>query len=228
MASTVAIYAAWKLYPIIDSGELYLENAPGEVSIIREADTAILHIEADDWPSMAYGSGFASAQNRLWQMHRTRIMASGRLSELFGSLAHPVDKFLRLTAVRDYSQQTWDAGLDPEFAAVLQSYSDGINDYVAGVSLLPSEQQTDRLLPPELLAFGYSASNWEPWTPVDSLTVIRLMSLHLTWSWQSDLFREVLKMLHPDIGFFAEELFPFTGDQFNIDVPIVKDEDLKE
>ena len=61
MATATAIYAAWKLYPIIDSGELYLENAPGEVSILREADTAIMHIHADDWPSMAYGSGFASA-----------------------------------------------------------------------------------------------------------------------------------------------------------------------
>lgn len=155
-------------------------------------------------------------------------MAGGRLSELFGSLATPVDKFLRFTGVREYSQKTWDAGVDPEFAAVLQSYSDGINDYVAGVSLLPSEQQTDRLLPPEFLAFGYSQSNWEPWTPVDSLSVIRLMSLHLTWSWQSDLFREVLKMLHPDIGYFAEELFPFTGDRFFEDISIVKDEDLKE
>ena len=61
VASVIAVYAAWKLYPIIDSGELYLENAPGEVSILREADTAILHIQANDWPSMAYGSGFASA-----------------------------------------------------------------------------------------------------------------------------------------------------------------------
>ena len=44
VASAVAVYAAWKLYPIIDSGELYLENAPGEVKIVREAETAILHI----------------------------------------------------------------------------------------------------------------------------------------------------------------------------------------
>ena len=145
-------------------------------------------------------------------MHRSRILASGRLSEIFGSFAHPIDEFLRLTGVRDYSQQTWDAGLEPEFAQILQSYADGINDYVAGVNLLPSEQHTDRLLPPEFLALGYSVSNWEPWTPVDSLCVLRLMSLHLTWSWQSDLHREILRKLHPDLGALAEEIFPFTGD----------------
>ena len=176
---------------------------------------------------MAFGSGFTSAQNRLWQMHRSRMMASGRLSELFGKMAHPIDEFLRLAGVREYSQKTWDAGLDPEFAAILQSYSDGINDYVAGVSLFPSEQQTDHLLPPEFLAYGYSASDWEPWTPVDSLCVLRLMSLHLTWSWQSDLFREVLRMVHPDVGALVEELFPFTGDMLSHDVSIVKNEDLE-
>ena len=66
VASAAAILAAYQLYPVIDSGELFLENAPGKVSISREADSAILHIEADDWNSMAYGSGFAQAQNRLW------------------------------------------------------------------------------------------------------------------------------------------------------------------
>ena len=29
---------------MIDKGTVYLENAPGPVKIVREADTAILHI----------------------------------------------------------------------------------------------------------------------------------------------------------------------------------------
>ena len=161
-------------------------------------------------------------------MHRSRIMASGRMSEYFGSLAHPVDEFLRLSGVREYSQKTWDAGLDQEFVDLLQSYADGVNDYVAGVSLFPTAQHTDRLLPPEFLVYGLTVDNWEPWTPVDSLCVLRLMSLHLTWSWQSDLFRDILRMLHPDLGAFSEELFPFSGDMLFEDTPVVKDEDLEK
>ena len=61
------IYSA---YGVLEKGELYLDNAPGMVSIVREADTKILHIRGKDWNSMAYGQGFATAQTRLWQMEK--------------------------------------------------------------------------------------------------------------------------------------------------------------
>lgn len=60
--SGLATYGAWKLYPLqkID-GELILENAPSEVSILRESDTGILHIKGEDMNAVAYGAGFAHA-----------------------------------------------------------------------------------------------------------------------------------------------------------------------
>ena len=56
-----AIYLAYYVYETIDSGEIFLPLAPGEVKIIREQDTQIIHIRGESWPSIAYGQGFASA-----------------------------------------------------------------------------------------------------------------------------------------------------------------------
>ena len=83
-------------------------------------------------------------------------------------------------------------------------------------------------MPPEFLAFGFTKNNWEPWTPVDSLMVIRLMSLHLTWNWHADLFREIFHMLSDDTGALAEEIYPITADLMAEMAPILDDDDLKE
>ena len=57
----------------------------------------------------------------------------------------------------------------------LKAFSDGINDYVAGVSLFASDA-TGRTLPLEFIAFGITKESFTPWSPVDSLAIIRLMS----------------------------------------------------
>lgn len=59
--ASVILIAMYTLYGPEEVGELKLANAPGNVSIIRERDTKILHIRGDDWVSIAYGQGFASA-----------------------------------------------------------------------------------------------------------------------------------------------------------------------
>ena len=35
----MGLYALYFLYEVFDKGELFLDKAPGEVSIVREADT---------------------------------------------------------------------------------------------------------------------------------------------------------------------------------------------
>lgn len=48
-------------------------------------------------------------------------------------------------------------------------------------------------MPPELLLVGITPDNFEPWTPVDCLLMIRLINFTLTWNWASDLQREALR-----------------------------------
>ena len=50
-----AVYGTYWVYNVVESGELMLEHAPGEVSIVREADTKIIHIRGENWASIAYG-----------------------------------------------------------------------------------------------------------------------------------------------------------------------------
>jgi len=49
------VYLLYYCYVVFDSGQIQLPNAPGTVTVSREADTQIMHIKGEDWPSIAYG-----------------------------------------------------------------------------------------------------------------------------------------------------------------------------
>lgn len=57
----MGLYALYFVYEVFDKGQLFLDKAPGKVSIDREADTQILHIRGDSVQSISYAQGFASA-----------------------------------------------------------------------------------------------------------------------------------------------------------------------
>lgn len=75
--------------------------------------------------------------------------------------------------------------LAEEEKSILQAYVDGINDYVAGVSLLKKE--TDYLLPPEFYIFGMTEEVRKPFKIADVLAYGRLISFQLTWNWNHDM-----------------------------------------
>jgi acyl-homoserine lactone acylase PvdQ len=59
---------------------------------------------------------------------------------------------------------------------MLWAYSNGVNDFLTGVG-----GQTAYLLPPEFLVLGHTSV--DPWHPVDSLTLLRLINFHLSYNW---------------------------------------------
>ena len=91
-----------------------------------------------------------------------------------------------------------------------------------------ADDKTASLLPPEFLAFGITKERFEPWTAVDCILTVRLMSFHLTWNWANDLQKLAMRQSHPDIADILEEVIPFTTDFLHDVVPIVDDEDLKQ
>lgn len=223
----VSTYILFWLYQVLDHGVLVVRHAPGPVTIVREADTQILHIKGDDWQSIAYGQGFACAQSRLWQMEKQRRLIRGRLAELFGENALPVDEFMRYAGLARVTQETWNNGsIGAEEASILTAYANGVNDFVQGISLT-GERSTARVLPPEFIALGITKESYEPWTPVDSMLMVRFISFHLTWNWAADLQREALRQAHPDLAALLEEIMPFTADHLVDAVSIVDDDDLK-
>ena len=62
---------------------------------IVQIDHGIKLVEAETMMGAVYGLGFIHAKDRLWQLYFYRLLVQGRLSELLGSTAVPLDKYVR-------------------------------------------------------------------------------------------------------------------------------------
>lgn len=165
-------------------------------------------------------------------MEKGRRLASGRLSELFGKKALGMDKFARTVGHRKIAQETWDDtesdhALSQEGRELLQAYADGVNDYLEGVGYF-HEEITGFFLPPEFYALKHQHAV-EPWTPVDSLALMRIMNFHLSMNWSQDLLREIYADLEGgELAEMAAELAPYTAEHmFTPDRSTLDDEDMK-
>src|SRR5262245_33194218 len=103
-------------------------DAPGlgaPVTIARDS-LGTPTIEAANRADLAYGTGFAHAQDRFFQMDLSRRLAAGELSELFGKVALEQDKKARVFRFRSLAQQVLkDAPADQR--AMLEAYARGVN-----------------------------------------------------------------------------------------------------
>ena len=149
------------------------------VRIVR--DTAnVPHIFGENDKDVFFGLGYVHAQDRLWQMLVLRRTVQGRLSELFGERTVYIDTLLRHldlygAATSSVSAQT------PEALAALESYSAGVNARIEEINRDALGRGA-----PEMFLFPASLP---PWTPADSLAVIKVMALQLS----SHLENEVLR-----------------------------------
>ena len=139
---------------------------------------------AENTCDLFFAQGFVHAQDRLWQMDFNRRLAAGRLAEVLGNLALPVDRWLRILRLRRTAEME-PALLQPETIQLLQAYADGVNARI--------EQGK---LPVEFFILGYRP---EPWTPVDSLSWSKMLAWGLSGNWESELLREdLIEKLGPE------------------------------
>src|SRR5690242_5453107 len=68
------------------NGTLCLDGVHDSIEIITD-HYGVPHIYAHNEDDLYFGQGYVHAQERLWQMELNRRIASGRLSEIFGSIA---------------------------------------------------------------------------------------------------------------------------------------------
>lgn len=146
-------------------------------------------------------------------MEKQRRHASGTLSEVLGERALASDKFSLTLGFRRIAQATWDNG-DPIVSAdtfadefkltksqrdLLQAYADGVNDYLASPNLV---------LPLEFYYLGISSMH--PWHPVDSLSLMKLFSFHLSADWADELLKDAFDNLPGELPLeMVDELVPF-------------------
>jgi penicillin amidase len=107
----------------------------GEVNIYRD-DFGVPHIYADNEADAFFGQGFATAHDRLVQLHVFRINAAGKLAE-WGFLYNNDINNLIISDVETRSVQYTEEELIEQFEqmpAVMQtminSYTEGINSYI--------------------------------------------------------------------------------------------------
>jgi penicillin G amidase len=145
-------------------------------SVVRDKE-GIPHIAARTEREAIYLQGFSHAQDRLFQMDVSRRQAEGTLAELLGSGALPSDVQLRTFGLRRAADRSLPI-LSQSAREALSAYADGVNAYVAS-----------HPLPPEYTAL--EITTFRPWAPVDSLSVLRLISFGLSFE-LTDLDRSTL------------------------------------
>ncbi|HVT52937.1 MAG TPA: penicillin acylase family protein [Dongiaceae bacterium] len=186
-------------------GTVQVTGLSAPVTIERD-DRGVPTIRAANLDDAAFAVGFVHAQDRLFQMDMMRRVGAGRLAEVVGAQALPVDKLMRtLGLYAQAEQQAEDAG--PQLKQVLAAYSAGVNAFL-------SEGHT---LPPEFQLLGYRP---EPWKPVDSLVWGRIMALQLSSNWNAEQLNltlkqtipaDLLKLLRPEVESFAGLPMPWFG-----------------
>jgi penicillin amidase len=144
-------------------------RAPG--SIGYDAEGVPLIQAANDYDA-AFLLGYVHARDRLWQMDYLRRAASGTLAELVGEPALANDIQLRTLGLRRAAQASWSATPD-ELRGQLRSYAEGVNLW-ARTHPLPAEYGALEL------------STFEPWSPVDSLIVGKLLAFQLSFDLDID------------------------------------------
>ncbi len=158
--------------------------------------SAVVHIDADKLgiPTIRAANrsdtfralGFLHARDRLFQMDLARRKSAGRLAELFGPIAVPLDLRQRHYQVGTSAREIL-AALPPGQREVLAAYAEGVNAYLAEL----------REWPFEMIALGYRP---EPWRPEDSLLVAFGMFQTLTSQEQEERMLSVMQdVLVPEV-----------------------------
>jgi penicillin G amidase len=165
-------YQATKSFPTT-SGRLALAGLHHEVTIHRDP-YGVPIIQARDEHDLMFANGFVHAQDRLWQMDLARRVGQGRLSEIFGDVTVPFDRMFRIIGIRAIAEQI-DRSISDSSRLRLVWYADGVNALI---------RRQKGKLPVEFDMLDYSP---EPWEPVHSIMVGRLMAWDLNLSWWTDL-----------------------------------------
>ena len=138
------------------------------VKIVRDT-TGTAHVYAETARDLFVGYGFALAQDRLWQIDYYRRRALGRLAELLGPSAVASDRRNRLLGFGLLADQEIVA-LSPEEAEALDGFAAGINAWIDRIGAGDG-------VPIEFEILEYSP---EPWTPRDSIALLRAFFWQLT------------------------------------------------
>lgn len=156
-----------------------VDGLGGTVQITRDR-RGLPHITAQSDADLFFGFGYATAQDRLFQLDYSRRKARGRLAEIIGRESIESDILSRTIDLPGIADREW-AALSAEARNLLSAYTGGINALI---------KATRAKLPIEFDLLQYEP---ELWSPLDSLAIIGDFRWYLTGRFPVIVVPELVK-----------------------------------
>lgn len=157
-------------------GNLTLVGLSERVEVIRDR-WDVPHIYAHSMEDVFFAQGFIHAQERFWQMDFNRRLVAGRLSEILGADAIPLDRWMRTLSMRRVAE-VQAKKVKNITTPILEAYAAGVNAFI-GLGEMPVE----------IALLGYQPG---PWGPADSLAWVKMMAWDLCVNWEAEILRAQL------------------------------------
>ncbi|MDT8323175.1 MAG: penicillin acylase family protein [Bacteroidota bacterium] len=154
-------------------GTLDVAGLSADVEVWRD-ELGVPHIIASSEYDAYLAAGYVHAQDRLWQMDLLRRYGAGRLAEILGAEALPVDRLMRTIGIHHIADSLLHT-VSAQTRRILEAYSRGVNACM---------RESAGRYPIEFDLLQYEP---EAWTPQHSLILARLMGWELALSWWVDL-----------------------------------------
>ncbi len=139
---------------------------------------AIPYVTGSSDADLAFAMGYLHARERRFQMELFRMTALGRLREILGGEVPPailrIEMASRMIGFSAEAAELF-AGLGDEDRGMLESYADGVN-----------EATKKERRPIEFALLDYDP---EPWNPVDTLSILAMISFGFCKNWEQELSR---------------------------------------
>ncbi|MFI5636652.1 penicillin acylase family protein [Streptomyces goshikiensis] len=130
-------------------------SATGQAYEVYRDAWGIPHLRASDALGLSYAQGRTTALDRAWQLEVERHRAQGSTAAFLGAESVTWDRFARQSRLADTARTCYEA-LDPETAAWVRAYVDGVND-----GLRQGAARDERFA-----RTGHTPTPWEPWVPL--------------------------------------------------------------
>lgn len=167
-----AYYRARQAEPAY-SGELIIPSLRQPVTV-RFGPHAIPHLEAQSQEDLFLAQGYIVASERMWQMDLMRRLARGRLAEVFGKEAIPVDRLFRTLGLERAARRNL-AALSAPTRRYLEAYARGVNAY---------REHSRGRRPLEYLIARFDSVEWGP---IDSIAIGEYMTFMLSSNYREEL-----------------------------------------
>ena len=192
----------WRSWPQV-SGAISARELQAPVEVIRDK-WGVTHIYAQNPHDLFFTQGFVQAQDRMWQLEFSRRLGNGRLSEFLGPDTVGIDRFTRVVGLRRAAQRDWER-MNSDDRVALESFAQGINSYL--------NQNRSKLT----IEFRILGVDPEPWTPLDSLVIVKLMSWTLSENASIQISRARIIAKSQDA--VAKQLLPPYSEQSPMIIP---------